>query len=1491
MPSKPAPSGDPAPPSRTWLKRNSALAAAEFGCAALALPFAGAAPFWPGAALGVAAALLWGWGGMAGVFGGTLLANAVLLRMGWRFAIMAALASTLAPMLGRALMRALHAKLDGWWLHARGTVAYALGMGVVMPLVSALLGAGALAVFDNLPAAATGDALLSWAVADAAAAMLLAPLLQQLWQRRGELRARAAMTAQTVQTAAVFALMAVVIVLLFATHALPPRDRAGLIGLLLLPAVWAIFALDAIAIVALLAFAYLSVVGGIAAGWPLMAGAASAGQQIAGISLLLLSAGAGLLLASALQAERLAALDALARLSAELDARAERRAQALVEQERVHRAQLVKLAEFRRVVSRVNQIIAQAVDERGLLQTFCDLLVELPDIALAWIGLPDAQQRFEVLASAGPARAYLDGLEASADAAQATGHGLAGRAWREQRALFDDDLDADPRLHPWRQRLHELGLRGAACLPLRRGEQPWAVLMLYARSPDGFDADWRELAVQLAADISRGLDRVDALQREHQALRVNAALLDNLSVGVALVRYPERALEQVNARLLDITGAADAGQLARHDAAQAYPEAEARERADALVQRVLRDGRGTLQDQPYQRPDGARVWLDVAGIRVDFGDGVERVLWTQIDVSQRHALTDDLGRMALFDPLTRLPNRRAIEQRLAGAIERANRHGTLLAVGMLDLDDFKPINDRYGHATGDALLRELAERLQQRMRGSDLRGRLGGDEFIVVLEDLDVEQLLDQLGALLERLHGALDAAFKFDSHPPLRIGMSMGLALYPNDARDADALLRAADIAMYQAKADKGTRARWWSLAGAPTTQPREAPFDPFGAEAQLNLRALAQPLDALATGYGAAFDARLGSHPDVAPLLASLADAERAQLHRTQADHIRFLLHPNTAATSIVACGTAIGRVHALSGLSAAVISNALALLHELLRRQLDAMTLPATVRYRTQRAADERLQLETQAELDAMQRVINEYNACLARPALPSGSWIDDAQRELEALGLLPGVLGAMVMRPRPDGVIAVELGAGSAAAEIAQLLSTPGLQPTLNPKLATGHGLARASWVSGAIERIDAYGHDPRSLAWADALRPTGLRSLAAIPVLGQRSEFVLMLFGAWRSQFAAGWMQTFLQSLQGRWLTLARRPNLAEPSLDLGSIAAWRELLYADGLRLHVQPIAELRDGSVAGVEALARLQQPDGRLVPPGRFLPALRDADLDALFRNVLAQALARLRDWRDAGLHLSISVNLPPSTLVHADCARWVDEALRHEGIAPQRLTLELVESQEFDERRRDEAIAELVRLGVKLAIDDLGAGYSSLLRLASLPFDVIKVDQGITREIRRAPIKTLSLIRTIVQIGADFDRKVVVEGVESDAVAEAVAVLGAQHVQGYAIARPMPADALAGWLREGWRPPSADGELHTWLGALAYHWYYTHQDNDRYARPVHTCPLGALLRAAGDAQALHWHELSHGAAATPRRAQARDQLQDWLIAQVAHDTATAT
>ncbi|MGC8808546.1 MAG: EAL domain-containing protein, partial [Thiomonas sp.] len=195
-------------------------------------------------------------------------------------------------------------------------------------------------------------------------------------------------------------------------------------------------------------------------------------------------------------------------------------------------------------------------------------------------------------------------------------------------------------------------------------------------------------------------------------------------------------------------------------------------------------------------------------------------------------------------------------------------------------------------------------------------------------------------------------------------------------------------------------------------------------------------------------------------------------------------------------------------------------------------------------------------------------------------------------------------------------------------------------------------------------------------------------------------------------------------------------------------AQWRSLLYQGALRMVVQPVVDLRSGAVTKVEALARLQAEDGALVSPGLFLPALGKDDLQVLFRQGLALSLSTLRDWRQSGLDIALSLNLDPTTLVAPDCPLWVERALREADLPPAVLTLELLETQDVDARTVDEAIARLRDLGVRLSMDDLGSGYSSMKRLASLPFDVIKIDQDVVQDVARHPLQGIALMRTVLQ-----------------------------------------------------------------------------------------------------------------------------------------------
>jgi diguanylate cyclase (GGDEF)-like protein/PAS domain S-box-containing protein len=169
------------------------------------------------------------------------------------------------------------------------------------------------------------------------------------------------------------------------------------------------------------------------------------------------------------------------------------------------------------------------------------------------------------------------------------------------------------------------------------------------------------------------------------------------------------------------------------------------------------------------------------------------------DVTAARELSQKLARLALHDNLTDVPNRALLNDRLAQAIERARRGGHSVALLYVDLDRFKHINDSLGHAVGDQLLQSAARRLLECVRSTDTVSRHGGDEFIVLLaEVMHAEDAI----VCAEKMIRALDAPHQIGTHE-LHLTASIGIATFPGDAEDAEALIRNADVAMYQAKSN----------------------------------------------------------------------------------------------------------------------------------------------------------------------------------------------------------------------------------------------------------------------------------------------------------------------------------------------------------------------------------------------------------------------------------------------------------------------------------------------------------------------------------------------------------------------------------------------------------------------------------------------------------------------------------------------------------------
>jgi diguanylate cyclase (GGDEF)-like protein/PAS domain S-box-containing protein len=206
--------------------------------------------------------------------------------------------------------------------------------------------------------------------------------------------------------------------------------------------------------------------------------------------------------------------------------------------------------------------------------------------------------------------------------------------------------------------------------------------------------------------------------------------------------------------------------------------------------------------------DNYEVKLDYATIgrrvmmlnarQIERAMGKERTILLAIeDITERKKYEEKIQQMAFHDPLTGLPNRKLFSDRLGLVLAQAKRNKKKVGIVMLDLDNFKDVNDTLGHVVGDILLKAVAERLSGTLRKSDTVARFGGDEFVLIFPDLEViETAIQVVQKIIDRFH----KPFPINTHQ-LVVTTSIGIAVYPNDGTDEINLLKNADIAMYQAK------------------------------------------------------------------------------------------------------------------------------------------------------------------------------------------------------------------------------------------------------------------------------------------------------------------------------------------------------------------------------------------------------------------------------------------------------------------------------------------------------------------------------------------------------------------------------------------------------------------------------------------------------------------------------------------------------------------
>ena len=572
-------------------------------------------------------------------------------------------------------------------------------------------------------------------------------------------------------------------------------------------------------------------------------------------------------------------------------------------------AQLAGMDEARgvetEVTEKIDLLLVAELPVTQLAQSILDELLIIPGLAAAWLGEPDGRGGLRILASIGEGMSsYLEIGEIRIDGGE-TARGPAGRAWHLAQPVIVDDIHTYPHFGPWREAANARGWRSTASIPILLGERIQAILGLYSTLPGFFSNPQRQRLLQhLAVMLGIALRRLE----QHRHLeQVHGLYRAFLAEGDVLIRARSEAemLRRSCQRLVESTffsavavvrpdrdgwfrPLASAGR-GSNVLANLHIHTDQRE-PPSIVGEAWQTQRLRYQNDycndpryaayhPFFREQG---WASSAAIPILRGGalwGLLTIISTEKDVFDEETLRalarisrllgfglDELDLrerieqerkvqswMARHDALTGLPNRVALLDRIPEAMERALRGDRLLAICMLDLDDFKPVNDRYGHAAGDALLRTLALRLQGVLRKTDFIARMGGDEFALLLEGLS---RMDDLEQLLERIDLALQTPTLLPGGIEARTGGSLGVSIFPFDDGDAEQLLRHADHAMYRAKVGKHQRSHFWEMyRGREEGREEPAPYATL-----LHSGALVpyfQPIIALASGEVAGFEA----------------------------------------------------------------------------------------------------------------------------------------------------------------------------------------------------------------------------------------------------------------------------------------------------------------------------------------------------------------------------------------------------------------------------------------------------------------------------------------------------------------------------------------------------------------------------------------------------------------------------------------------------------
>jgi len=479
-----------------------------------------------------------------------------------------------------------------------------------------------------------------------------------------------------------------------------------------------------------------------------------------------------------------------------------------------------RLSKLYKAISEINLAIVRMEQQSELFPLVCRCAVEFGGMKIAWVGqLDNADDMILPVASYGDTTGYLNNLKVSSKVEVLEGRSTTGTALRENRPIIINDFMTNPMTAPWVNNAIAIGWASAAAFPIQRNGKKFAVLTVCHEYANAFDLEAIALLENMSKDISFAIDNFDReMQRmaSDESLRIAASVFDTSSEGI-LITDTDNSIIAINPAFTKITG------YSLDDVIGRNPKMLSSGRHDgAFFKNMWHEINmtGQWQGDIWDKRKNGEVYPKKLTINTVYNeDGVvQRHIAMFTDITQKTEAEQLIWKQANFDFLTGLPNRQMFHDRLNQEIKKTNRNNLKLALLFIDLDRFKEVNDNFGHDVGDAMLKEASIRLSHSVRETDTLSRLGGDEFTIILGQLDDLSIVERV---VQNILNKMSEVFYLGNETAY-ISASVGIAFYPDDATANETLLTSADQAMYAAKQMRRNRHHYFTQAMQKSTQNR---------------------------------------------------------------------------------------------------------------------------------------------------------------------------------------------------------------------------------------------------------------------------------------------------------------------------------------------------------------------------------------------------------------------------------------------------------------------------------------------------------------------------------------------------------------------------------------------------------------------------------------------------------------------------------------------